>query len=92
MKTLYNLSKVFQRNIEGLFESKGQFHYGNCIIRYSFNERSSSVEVYNPIKDRYLDRIADWLIQLIQPCEQDYDEWDAHGFRDEQDYINYKYR
>ena len=92
MKALYNLSKVFQRNIEGLFESKGQFHYGICIIRYSFNERSSSVEVYNPIKDRYLDRIADWLKQLIQPCDQDYDEWDAHGFRDEQDYINYKYR
>lgn len=92
MKPLYTLAKTFQRQVEGLFEAKGQFPYGNCIVRYNFDERSAAIEVYNPVKDRYLDRIADWLIQLIQPCDKDYNEWVEHGFRDEEDYITYKYR
>lgn len=91
MKPLYNLAKVFQSKVEGLFATKGQFPYGNCIIRYDFDELSAAIEVYNPVKDRYLDRIADWLIQLIQPCDQDYNEWVEHGFRDEADYLQYKF-
>ena len=79
MKPLYTLAKAFQRQVEGLFEGKGQFPYGNCIV------------LYNPVKDRYLDRIADWLIQLIQPCDKDYNEWVEHGFRDEADYLKYKF-
>ena len=91
MKPLYNLAKAFQREVEGLFEGKGEFPYGNCIIRYNFNERSSVVEVYNPVKDVYLDRIAEYLEGLIEPCEQEYNVWDEHGFANEADYLNYKY-
>ena len=89
MKALYNLVSKFKREVED-FIGKGQFPYENCIVSYSIGESSSSVEVYNPSKDTYLDRIAEYLEGLIHPCGQEYNVWDDHGFADEADYWKWK--
>lgn len=90
MKALYRLAKVFERELEGLFIGEGSFQFGNHTISYSIGERSNLVEVYNQVKDIYLDRVADYLTSLIQPCEEE-DEWNVNGFRNESDYIRYKF-
>lgn len=90
MKVLYTLAKAFEREIEGLFFGEGSFQFGNHTISYSIGERSNLVEVYNPVKDNYLDRVADYLTALIQPGEEE-DEWNINGFRNESDYIRYKF-
>lgn len=90
MKALYRLAKAFEREIEDLFIGEGSFQFGNHTISYSIGERSNLVEVYNPSKDTYLDRVADYLITLIQACEEE-DEWSINGFRNESDYIRYKF-
>jgi hypothetical protein len=89
MKALYRLAKVFEREIEGFF-GEGSFQFGNNTISYNIGDRSNLVEVYNQSKDIYLDRVADYLISLIQPCDEE-DEWNVNGFRDESDYIRYKF-
>jgi hypothetical protein len=90
MKALHTLAKVFERELEGLFIGEGSFQFGNHTISYSIGERSNLVEVYNQVKDIYLDRVADYLTSLIQPCEEE-DEWNVNGFRNESDYIRYKF-
>jgi hypothetical protein len=90
MKALYRLAKAFKRELEGLFIGEGSFQFGNHTISYSIGERSNLVEVYNQVKDIYLDRVADYLTSLIQPCEEE-DEWNVNGFRNESDYIRYKF-
>lgn len=90
MKVLYTLAKAFEREIEGLFFGEGSFQFGNHTISYSIGERSNLVEVYNQVKDIYLDRVADYLTTLIQPGEEE-DEWNINGFRNESDYIRYKF-
>jgi hypothetical protein len=89
MKALYRLAKVFEREIEGFF-GEGSFQFGNHTISYNIGDRSNLVEVYNQSKDIYLGRVADYLISLIQPCDEE-DEWNVNGFRDESDYIRYKF-
>lgn len=90
MKALYRLAKVFEREIEGFF-GEGSFQFGNHTITYNIGESSTFVEVYNSVKDIYLDQVADYLNSLIPPCSDEYDIWDDHGFRDESDYIRYKF-
>ena len=90
MKALYRLAKVFERELEGLFIGEGSFQFGNHTISYNIGDRSNLVEVYNSVKDTYLDRVADYLTKLIHPCKEP-DEWDVNGFRDEADYIRYKF-
>jgi len=90
MKALHTLAKAFKREIEGLFFGEGSFQFGNHTISYYIGERSNLVEVHNPARDTYLDRVADYLTSLIQPCEEE-DEWNVNGFRDESDYIKYKF-
>lgn len=89
MKALYRLAKVFVREIEGFF-GEGSFQFGNHTISYNIDDRSNLVEVYNTVRDTYLDRVADYLTDLIQPCEEP-DKWDVNGFRDESDWIRYKF-
>lgn len=90
MKVLYTLAKAFEREIEGLFFGEGSFQFGNHTISYNIGDRSNLVEVYNPVKGTYLDRVADYLTILIQPGEEE-DEWNINGFRNESDYIRYKF-
>lgn len=90
MKILDKLAKAFEWEIEG-FLGKGSFTFGDHTISYDIGEKSSIVEVFNPTKGIYLDCIADYLKDLIPPYEDEYNIWDDHGFRDEADYIRYKF-
>jgi hypothetical protein len=75
---------------------QGSFTFANCIVTFSLSHNNKEMEVWNPIKDTYLDCIASLLKketpQLHELDANEPDIWDAHGFRNEQDYINYKYR
>ena len=90
MKALHQLAKAFQSAISGLFEAKGKFPFGSCIISYSFNGRNTEVEVYNPVKDTYLDNIASFLKELVQPQDDDSDVWSNHGFSGSEDYYRFR--
>lgn len=73
-------------------ESKGYFPVGNCIVRYSLTEKGNEIEVYNPVKSIYLDNVAEWLmLNVIGRETESSNEWNEHGFRDEQDYLSYKF-
>lgn len=72
-------------------EARGSFPVGNCIIRYALEGNGGIIEVHNTIKDIYLDNIAEWLmLNSTDRCTES-DEWNDHGFRNEADYINYRY-
>lgn len=91
MKTLYNLLSKLLWKIGSSIEAKGSFPIGCCIVTYSLTERSNNIEVYNPVKDTYLDNIAEWLMMNIPERCFDTSEWNDNGFRDEADYLNYRY-
>lgn len=74
----------------------GVFTFGNHIVRYVFNEKGCELEIWNPANDVFLDNVAFY-------CEKRVLKWDSvdtvemseheyNGFRDEADYINYKYK
>lgn len=60
------------------------------------SSRSKDIEIYEPATDRFYVNVADWLcehtVSFNEIEVEEADEWDVHGFRDEQDYINYKYK
>lgn len=91
MKALYNLLSKLQRLANECWETSGKFVYWNFIVTYSFSELHDSIEIYNPDKERYLDNISEWLLLNIEKKENERDEWNDHGFRDEADYIRYKF-
>lgn len=91
MKALYNLLSKLQRLIGDSVETCGQFLYGNCIVTYSLSESYDDIEIYNPDKDRYLDNIAEWLLLNIEKESSASDIWNDNGFRDESDYLRYKF-
>ena len=74
----------------------GRFKFGRHIIRFVFDEDGGEVEVFNPILDTFQDNVSFFLEERCilwgQIEIEETDEWDAHGFRDEADYINWKYR
>lgn len=74
----------------------GAFTYGKSIVRYVFKEQGCELEIWNPQLDYFLDNVAMYCEKRVvkwDMCEVNTtDEWDEHGFRDEQDYINFKYR
>lgn len=75
----------------------GLFMFGHHIIRYSFRKRGCELEIYNSAKDRFLDNVAEhcqrraigWFnVDVDEPlCQVLADP----GFRDESDYIRYRY-
>lgn len=73
----------------------GCLHFGKYLVDYWVSANGKDIEISNPEKDRYYDNVADWLCDHtinFQDIEiEETDEWDCHGFRDEQDFINYKY-
>ena len=91
MKALYNLLSKLQRLTEGCVESSGSFSCGNYIVTYSFTENFDTIEIHNPNNDRYLDNIAEWLLLNIEKKPSTSDIWNDNGFRDESDYIRYKF-
>ena len=92
MKALDKLIQTFLWKVGTVTtDEKGRFPYGNCIISYSITESGTSVEVWNPEKDTYLDNVAQALAEVDIPREET-DIWNSHGFRNEADYLQYKYR
>jgi len=73
-------------------EAKGSFPFGNCIVKYSLTESGDEIEVYNPMKGTFMDNVSEWLLLNVgDRCTQSFNEWNEHGFRDEADYLKYKF-
>lgn len=74
----------------------GRFKFGRHIISYVFDDEGCEVEVFNPVLDTFLDNVSFFLeercIMWNQIEVEEPDEWDVNGFRDEEDYIYWKYR
>ena len=90
MKALKKLIREFLWRVEGFYDTKGMFFHGKYIIRYWITNGSPSVEVYNPKKDIYLINVAECLEQSYESPKEE-SEWSCNGFRDESDYIRYKF-
>lgn len=74
----------------------GLFTLGNHAIRYAFSKkRGCELEIWNPTKDTFLDNVSMYCekrcLRWDDVVVEETDCWDCNGFRDEQDYINYKY-
>ena len=91
MKALYNLLSKLQRLLGDCVVEEGSFSYGNYIVTYYFSESYDTIEIHNPNNDRYLDNIAEWLLLNIEKPNNNSDEWNDNGFRDEADYMRYKF-
>lgn len=73
----------------------GMFTFGNHIVRFVFNEKGCEIEIWNPANDVFLDnvafyceeRVAKWdSIDTVTMSEHDY-----NGFRNEADFVRYKF-
>lgn len=73
----------------------GSFTFGNCIVTFSMSKDHKDIEIWNPVRDTYLDCIAEYVRKdtphFSDLDEEEPDEWDNHGFASQADYINYKY-
>ena len=77
--------------------------HGDVEVYYKTSHSNTYVEVYNNVHhERDYSNVRDWLEEhldrydvldevadMITDAEED--EWQAHGFRDAQDYYNYRY-
>lgn len=102
MKQLGNLLEKLESKLIEARESdpcsrkcSGRFTFGNCIVTFYATSQDKGIEIWNSNKDTYLDNIARWLEKNSLDFDdievEDEDMWDSHGFRDESDYLNYKY-
>lgn len=91
MKTLDKLLERLLWKIGDSAESKGCFPFGNCIVKFSLTDKTREIEVYNPIKERYLDKVAEFLLNEVELKTEYSSIWDVHGFRNESDYLRYRY-
>ena len=97
-KLLDKLDKVLKQerqdnpNEEVLY---GSFMFGRHSVRYCFRETGLTVEIYNPVLDTYLDWVAThcekYAIGWGDVEVEISDKWDAHGFANESDYLQYRY-
>lgn len=91
MQVLQDLELAYLQHAGHEQESKGSFKFGNHIITFSLSKCNSYIEVYNPIKDIYLVNVEQFLLSIEREIQDDeYDEYDDHGFDDSEDYNKYK--
>lgn len=73
----------------------GRFTFANCIITFSMSLTHKDIEVWNPVRDTFLDCIAEHIKKSTPHFSElstaDSDIWDNHGFRNEADYLRYKF-
>lgn len=75
----------------------GQFVIGGAIVTFTMTEKGKEFELWNPEKERYYDIIAEWLnnntldYKDIEIESYNRTIWDDNGFRDEADFIKYKF-
>lgn len=72
------------------------FRYGRKQLRIVFKPRGCEIEIYDNVKGTFLDNVAIYCEQRVirwGSIEVDeVDEWSSNGFRNEDDFITYKYR
>ena len=103
MKALDNLIDRTERKLQQCRESNpyedrisGSFTFGNCIITFSLSKDHKEIDVWNPVKNTYLDCISEHLKAStpdfldIEFEAEESDVWDNHGFRDAADYYRYR--
>lgn len=77
---------------------RGQFVIGGAIVTFTMTEKNKEFELWNPVKERFYDNIAEWLenntldYKDIEIESTNRTIWDLNGFRNEDDYLTYKYR
>lgn len=73
----------------------GAFTFGRHIVRFVFRPSGCEIEIYNPILDTFLDRVSfhceERVVRWDDIETESSNDWDEHGFRDEADYLKYKY-
>ena len=81
------------------------FFHGNVSVFYQSTTRDTFIELDNEdYPDREYKYVREWLErntertdmlselkERIRDFEEEMDEWKSHGFRDAQDYYNYRY-
>lgn len=91
IQVLQDLELAYLQNTGHEQESKGSFKFGNHLISFSLSKNNSYIEVYNPIKDDYLVNIEQFLLSIEREIwDDEYDEYDTHGFADSEDYNRYR--
>lgn len=102
MKPLEKLLKKFEDRLADAWQQsvdedrcKGKFTFGKLIVSFKTVGSDKYITVWNPVKDIYLDNIAEWLeensIGVDEIEREEFNVWDSHGFANEADYISYKY-
>lgn len=102
MKPLEKLLKKFEDRLTDAWQQsvdedrcKGKFTFGKLIVSFKTVGSDKYITVWNPVKDIYLDNIAEWLeensIGVDEIEREESDVWNLNGFSNEADYINYKY-
>ena len=77
--------------------ASGWFMFGYHKVHFFLAKGGCDVEVLNVPNDRFLENVADYLSTHCLDWEdidvdlESYDFWDDHGFRDEADYLRYRY-
>ena len=75
----------------------GRFMFGRCNITFFYDREGCEIDIYNLVKDTLLDNIAEYCSKRVTPWiymnveDDSSDEWNDHGFRDEADYLRYKF-
>lgn len=90
MRALNKLKREFLWRVEDFTDTEGMFYYGKYIVRYWICGRKPKVEVYNTKKDYYLVNVEDYLEQCYEAPREE-SVWSINGFRDEADYLRYKF-
>ena len=101
MKPLEKLLKKFEDRLTDACQQsvdedrcKGKFTFGKLIVSFKTVGSDKYITVWNPVKDIYLDNIAEWLeensIGVDEIEREESDVWNLNGFSNEADYINYK--
>lgn len=91
---------IDQRNGDYYYEEYciGGTDYKHYSITVSCSCKDKCVEVYNnKYPDRSYTRLEEWFEKNVMDygeieIEPPYDYWNEHGFRDEADYINWRYK
>lgn len=73
----------------------GMFMFGKHAVSFYYRKDRCEVEVWNPENDCLLDNVSCYCEPRAKSWDnieiEETDEWDLHGFRDEADYIRWKY-
>lgn len=71
------------------------FNFGNYVISFYLTKDLKEVQVDHKSKDIYLENVEAYLTRNVLNFDDievsESSVWDCNGFRDESDYVKYKY-